>query len=86
MRTLATIVLVAVATSCAGNSPRAGDPSTSDSTTASTAIKPGSNGTPFDSATAHRLCANPDSVLAGTQPCTLKDQARPNIRPGRPPR
>jgi hypothetical protein len=30
----------------------------------------------IDSATAHRICESPDSVLAGTKDCVLRDQGR----------
>jgi hypothetical protein len=30
----------------------------------------------MDSATAHRICEAPDSVLAGTRDCVLRDQGR----------
>ena len=43
----------------------------------------------MDSATAHRICESPDSVLAGTKECVLRDQSRPRdreVRPVTPPR
>ena len=42
----------------------------------------------MDSATAHRICESPDSVLAGTKECVLRDQGvrgRP-VRPTETPR
>ena len=30
----------------------------------------------IDSATAHRICESPDSVLAGSKDCVLRDQGR----------
>jgi hypothetical protein len=38
----------------------------------------------MDSATARRICASPDSVIAGTKDCVLLDQGRPRD-PVRPP-
>ena len=42
---------------------------------------------PMDSATAHRICESPDSVLAGTRECVLRDQGvrRERVRPVVPP-
>ena len=37
----------------------------------------------MDSATANRICASPDSVLAGTKECVLRDQGRPADRPAK---
>ena len=41
---------------------------------------------PLDSATAHRICEAPDSVLAGTKECVLRDQGRRGepVRPAVP--
>ena len=36
----------------------------------------GSRAGRMDSATAHRVCEAPDSVLAGTKDCVLRDQGR----------
>ena len=39
-------------------------------------------GAALDTASARRLCAAPDSVLAGRAPCVLRDQGvRPPVRP-----
>lgn len=35
----------------------------------------------MDSATVRRLCAAPDSVLAGRRLCELRDQGRVFVRP-----
>jgi hypothetical protein len=43
---------------------------------------------PMDSATAHRICEAPDSVVAGTKECVLRDQGvrpQPRVRPVVPP-
>ena len=43
---------------------------------------------PLDSATAHRICEAPDSVVAGTKECVLRDQGRQpdrRVRPTVPP-
>ena len=43
---------------------------------------------PMDSATAHRICESPDSVVAGTKECVLRDQGvrrPPRVRPIVPP-
>jgi hypothetical protein len=48
----------------------------------------GSRVSPMDSATAHRICEAPDSVVAGTKECVLRDQGvrRQPVRPIVPPR
>jgi hypothetical protein len=49
----------------------------------------GSRVAPMDSATAHRICDSPDSVVAGTRECVLRDQGvrpQPRVRPIVPPR
>ena len=48
----------------------------------------GSRVGPMDSATAHRICEAPDSVVAGTKECVLRDQGvrRERVRPVVPPR
>jgi hypothetical protein len=48
----------------------------------------GSRVAPMDSATAHRICEAPDSVVAGTRECVLRDQGvrRERVRPVVPPR
>jgi hypothetical protein len=39
----------------------------------------------WDSATAHRVCESPDSVIAGTKDCVLRDQGRRGERIFAPP-
>lgn len=38
-----------------------------------------------DTAAVRRLCALPDSVLAGRGPCVLRDQSEPPAQPPAPP-
>ncbi len=48
----------------------------------------GNRASTMDSATAHRVCESPDSVLAGTKDCVLRDQGRQpdrRVRPTVPP-